>query len=174
LNITSECSLIYSSTKLLFVTDGHCVLPTSLYLSVTSIQQCMPNLRQRYSLNCVCTCHLSNWPASVESSCRSRRHKSSQISLSAILTACKEDQFECAPGYCVPLSRRCDGYTDCIGGRDEQNCYNMSTNYHYLLQSTAKRHTQRETCKSVGIGIMWPHICARNSLYVCQETHLTR
>lgn len=78
---------------------------------------------------------------SSRSSCRSRRHKSSQISLSAILTACKEDQFECAPGYCVPLSRRCDGYTDCVGGRDEQNCYNMSTNYHYLLQSAAKRHT---------------------------------
>lgn len=68
--------------------------------------------------------------------------KSSQISLSTIFTACKEDQFECAAGYCVSLSRRCDGYTDCIGGRDEQNCHNMSTNYHYLLQRAAKRHTR--------------------------------
>lgn len=130
--------------NLLVVEIVHCrslCFPRHLYLSVTSIQQCMPNLRQRHSLSCVCTCHLSNWPASVESSCHSRRHKSSQISLSAILTACKEDQFECAPGYCVPLSRRCDGYTDCVGGRDEQNCYNMSTNYHYLLQSAAKRYT---------------------------------
>lgn len=106
----------------------------------------MSNLRQRHSLvilSAVFVRVISQIDLHQSSHHRrSRRHKSSQISLSAILTACKEDQFECAPGYCVPLSRRCDGYTDCVGGRDEQNCYNMSTNYHYLLQSAAKRHTR--------------------------------
>lgn len=131
--------------QLNLLVDGiviHCrrslCFPRHLYLSVTSIQQCMSNLRQRHTLSAVFVRVISQIDPHQSSS---RRHKSSQISLSAILTACREDQFECAAGYCVPLSRRCDGYTDCVGGRDEQNCHNMSTNYHYLLQSAAKRRT---------------------------------
>lgn len=110
----------------------------------------------------LCLCHLSNWPTSVGSSCRSRRYKFSQISLNAILTACKEDQFECAPGYCVSLSRRCDRYTDCIDGRDEQNCHNMSTNYHYLLQRAAKRHTRaKHVNQLLGLEYVVTHACTK-------------
>jgi hypothetical protein len=141
-NTRQECGLIYSSMNSTHCWRSLCFLFV-IYVSVLRSfgSLCLILGAVNAILSCVCMCHLSNWPASARSLCRSRPYKSSQISLSAILTACKEEQFECTPGYCVPLSRRCDGYTDCVGGKDEQNCHNMSTNYHYLYQQAAKRHT---------------------------------
>ncbi|VDH95309.1 corin [Mytilus galloprovincialis] len=37
-------------------------------------------------------------------------------------TGCASDQFTCNNGICIPLSSRCDTFSDCINGEDELNC----------------------------------------------------
>lgn len=44
-----------------------------------------------------------------------------------ILTACKPNQFECTPGYCISLDLRCDGFNHCSNGRDERDCSSNRT-----------------------------------------------
>lgn len=51
-----------------------------------------------------------------------------------ILTACKDDEFECAALYCISKDRRCDGVHDCSNGRDEHNCGNNSMDFNIFVQ----------------------------------------
>ena len=37
---------------------------------------------------------------------------------------CPDDDFQCNDGTCISIQSRCDGYTDCPEGSDEQNCQN--------------------------------------------------
>ncbi len=38
------------------------------------------------------------------------------------LTSCKKGKFTCKSGKCIPLSYRCDIYTDCEDNEDEEDC----------------------------------------------------
>lgn len=35
---------------------------------------------------------------------------------------CKEDQFQCEHGHCIPVRWHCDGETDCLDSSDEESC----------------------------------------------------
>ncbi|XP_052085340.1 uncharacterized protein LOC127722981 isoform X2 [Mytilus californianus] len=37
-------------------------------------------------------------------------------------TGCASDEFTCNNGICIPISSRCDTFSDCISGEDELNC----------------------------------------------------
>ena len=39
-----------------------------------------------------------------------------------VITSCKENQFTCDDGSCIPLSRRCDSRIHCFDGSDEEEC----------------------------------------------------
>lgn len=39
------------------------------------------------------------------------------------LFTCKQNQFLCMDGECIPLSWACDGGVDCRTGEDEANCF---------------------------------------------------
>ena len=43
------------------------------------------------------------------------------VSFNHLLVTCRDDQFACANQQkCIHASERCDGYTNCRGGSDEQ------------------------------------------------------
>lgn len=50
----------------------------------------------------------------------SRLHSISKYSLS--IEPCKEDDFQCKNGECVPLVNLCDGLPHCKDGSDEAHC----------------------------------------------------
>ena len=35
---------------------------------------------------------------------------------------CNRDEYDCGTGECIPVNRVCDGFVDCMGSADEQNC----------------------------------------------------
>jgi hypothetical protein len=37
-------------------------------------------------------------------------------------SGCRNDEFECSPGYCINHVDICNGRLDCPNGNDEQNC----------------------------------------------------
>ncbi|KOX75591.1 Low-density lipoprotein receptor-related protein 8 [Melipona quadrifasciata] len=37
-----------------------------------------------------------------------------------------ENEFECTPGFCLPVSKVCDGFMDCGNGKDEENCQHIT------------------------------------------------
>ena len=39
-----------------------------------------------------------------------------------VLFQCVEEEFGCADGTCIPISKRCDGASDCSDNFDETNC----------------------------------------------------
>lgn len=41
-----------------------------------------------------------------------------------MLAPCAESDFTCADMSCIPLSKSCDGHSDCLDAEDEQNCTN--------------------------------------------------
>ncbi|KAM5281293.1 enteropeptidase [Ctenodactylus gundi] len=54
-----------------------------------------------------------------------------------IAEPCKEDDFQCENGECVPLVNLCDGHPHCSDGSDETRCvrfFNGTTNSHGLVQ----------------------------------------
>ncbi|XP_032030156.1 enteropeptidase [Hylobates moloch] len=64
---------------------------------------------------------------------------------------CKEDNFQCKNGECVPLVNLCDGHLHCEDGSDEADCvrfFNGTTNNNGLVQFR--------------IQSMWHSACAEN------------
>ena len=51
---------------------------------------------------------------------------------------CREDQFECKSGECIPLHLRCSESIECLDGSDEDSCGKISTfktfSYHVLFR----------------------------------------
>ena len=39
-----------------------------------------------------------------------------------IFPACKDDEFTCNPGACIPMSQRCDKIPQCSDASDELGC----------------------------------------------------
>lgn len=39
-----------------------------------------------------------------------------------IFIACRDDEFQCQDGQCIPGSRKCDRRPDCRNGEDELDC----------------------------------------------------
>ena len=35
---------------------------------------------------------------------------------------CDVDEFKCASGQCIPVIKRCDAYSHCFDGSDEEFC----------------------------------------------------
>lgn len=41
---------------------------------------------------------------------------------SCFADSCGNDEYFCPEGWCIPLTQRCDGMSDCANGEDEQLC----------------------------------------------------
>ncbi|XP_064111120.1 uncharacterized protein LOC135218617 [Macrobrachium nipponense] len=59
------------------------------------------------------------WDVIQEEYCSDASVNSSVI---LVLSPCREDQFTCNSGMCVPLASRCDHQEDCADASDELNC----------------------------------------------------
>ena len=69
-------------------------------------------------------------PSAEPSELRTTPHPSSSPNTptSSHTTSCPSYQYECSSfGKCIPSSYVCDGYDDCYGGDDEENCSGLST-----------------------------------------------
>jgi len=66
---------------------------------------------------------------------QARKHifRTSSPTFTFHLNRCREDQFNCNAGDCVPLDYRCDGGADCLpAGEDEIGCDLLELNASYV------------------------------------------
>lgn len=50
-----------------------------------------------------------------------------------LLDSCGNDEFHCPEGWCIQLTQRCDGMSDCANGEDELLC-GMSPTLNFFLK----------------------------------------
>jgi hypothetical protein len=66
---------------------------------------------------------------------QARKHifRTSSPTFTFHLNRCREDEFNCNAGDCVPLDYRCDGGADCLpAGEDEIGCDLLELNASYV------------------------------------------
>ena len=51
------------------------------------------------------------------------------------MSECKDHDFKCHDGYCVPLKFRCDGKTQCDDASDEINCPVVGNAFFFFLNT---------------------------------------
>ncbi|XP_007521346.1 enteropeptidase [Erinaceus europaeus] len=84
-----------------------------------------------------------------------------------ISESCKEDNFQCKNGECVPLVNLCDGFLHCVDGSDEKHCvslFNGTTNttglvqfriqsiWHIACAENWTTHISNHVCQLLGLG----------------------
>lgn len=49
-------------------------------------------------------------------------HSITECPFCCLSLACRDDQFTCQNGQCIPLIRKCDRRNDCADASDEEGC----------------------------------------------------
>ena len=72
------------------------------------------------------------------------------------LTGCKEGEFTCSDGQCIPMERRCDQLPDCRDESDEQECklLVLKKGYNKNIAPVSRNSNDRVVPVNVTISIM--------------------
>ncbi len=83
---------------------------------------------------------------------------------------CPPDMFTCGSGECIQVTYICDGWNDCIDGKDEDNCAHgkedMSVTHisHVIVNHTTRSLTPLSGNERRGHTSLWVNFCLLNNI----------